>query len=414
MKLSLQRAVPCAVGSVTAAVILLSITPLAALWVVTSTDLSNAATKAIDDLTGVHRSATTARVVLNVSATLAQPSVVASTLKVQLPLEILEGSASDNLDLLHRFLVPLRLRYPYLCSISVAWTNSEGSHMFMQTGCAVSTAEPAYCVLDTSVSTDLVCKKYRRQSVATSSVVRTVTNYSVVGAPCISAFFASDALRPSDVALLVADTRVLVAGSPGIAMASGDTGKHFEMIDCPNETQMHRISLLDFAHVDRSAFTTPRRSSISEVNILERETKRVSETLAAFSKYVPIVVVQSLIKKKLRPSVGVREMQATILFLDVVNFTAAMDTRGADTLICILEEMFDTMTNILEDNGAIIDKYIGDSIMALWGCPEAVDKAELRSCKAVCEMHSSLANMNERFIKTYGLEMGIRPQRIVF
>eukprot|EP00727_Mastigamoeba_balamuthi_P003176 m51a1_g12856 putative guanylate cyclase (483) ;mRNA; r:526-3071 len=85
-----------------------------------------------------------------------------------------------------------------------------------------------------------------------------------------------------------------------------------------------------------------------------------------------------------------------------------MDSHGADTLICILEEMFDTMSNILEENGAIIDKYIGDSIMALWGCPEAVEKSELRSCKAVLEIHSALAQMNSRFAKSYGIEMGIR------
>eukprot|EP00727_Mastigamoeba_balamuthi_P010767 m51a1_g6312 hypothetical protein (706) ;mRNA; f:329390-332096 len=565
MKLSLQRAVPCAVGTVTAAVILLSITPLAALWVVTSTDLSNAASKAIDDLTDVYRTATTSRAALNVSATLVQPSVVASALRVQLPLEMMEGSASEYLDVLHRFLVPLRINNPYLCSISVAWTNARGSHMFMQTGCAVSRADPAYCVLDTEQSADLVCYRYVRQSVATSAVVRTVANYSVptatwwtnalgdnavqgaawlgpmasgdgdegavlwyteqlkhpdpnydavvwcaLSARSFGAFFASGALRPSDIAVLATDERVLVAGTAGVATASGATGAPLAMSGCPNETvrdieaawtalcggamcerefdmsggahveivdaavvggaswwlvvaylpdavqrdidrasssttvaviavlcetvvmsfvavvlatlfglgivrplalvsqQMHHVSLLDFARIDGTAFSTPRRSSISEVNILEKEAERMSETLAAFSKYVPIAVVKSLIKKKLRPSVGVREMQATILFLDVANFTTTMDSHGADTLICILEEMFDTMSNILEENGAIIDKYIGDSIMALWGCPEAVEKSELRSCKAVLEIHSALAQMNSRFAKSYGIEMGIR------
>eukprot|EP00727_Mastigamoeba_balamuthi_P005353 m51a1_g14816 hypothetical protein (864) ;mRNA; f:616237-626200 len=132
------------------------------------------------------------------------------------------------------------------------------------------------------------------------------------------------------------------------------------------------------------------------------------------SKYVPMTVVKNLVRNKLRPAVGVKEMRATALtgsnaqFLDVVNFTATMDLHGPNVVIEILEEMFDSMSTTLEDNGAIIDKYIGDSIMALWGCPEPVADSELKSCRAVWEMHCSLGTLNAKFQKVYGLEMSIR------
>eukprot|EP00727_Mastigamoeba_balamuthi_P006849 m51a1_g2785 putative adenylate guanylate cyclase (718) ;mRNA; f:18209-20726 len=127
------------------------------------------------------------------------------------------------------------------------------------------------------------------------------------------------------------------------------------------------------------------------------------------SLYVPTIVVRYLVKNKLRPAVGVGPAHATILFLDVANFTASMDKYGAAVLIDILERMFDSFSYILESNGAIIDKYIGDAIMALWGCPETIQSSENLACKATIELLASLKKMNEEvFVKKYGMPMAIR------
>eukprot|EP00727_Mastigamoeba_balamuthi_P013323 m51a1_g8613 putative adenylate cyclase (582) ;mRNA; r:14019-16198 len=127
------------------------------------------------------------------------------------------------------------------------------------------------------------------------------------------------------------------------------------------------------------------------------------------SLYVPTIVVRYLVKNRLRPAVGVALMHATIMFLDVANFTASMDKHGATVLIDILERMFDSFSYILESNGAIIDKYIGDAIMAVWGCPEKCENSEILACKATIELLASLKKMNEEiFVKKYGMPMAIR------
>eukprot|EP00727_Mastigamoeba_balamuthi_P006851 m51a1_g2787 putative adenylate guanylate cyclase (750) ;mRNA; f:25569-28025 len=151
------------------------------------------------------------------------------------------------------------------------------------------------------------------------------------------------------------------------------------------------------------------RSTIQEVYMLESEAARMGSVLGAFSLYVPTIVVRYLIKNKLRPSVGVRPAHATILFLDIANFTASMDKHGATVLIEILERMFDSFSYILESNGAIIDKYIGDAIMALWGCPESIESSEKLACKATIELLASLEKMNEEiFVRQHGMSMAIR------
>eukprot|EP00727_Mastigamoeba_balamuthi_P006852 m51a1_g2788 hypothetical protein (2596) ;mRNA; r:28135-39069 len=171
--------------------------------------------------------------------------------------------------------------------------------------------------------------------------------------------------------------------------------------------QMKKVINMELTGIE--GMIKSRRSNIREVYMLESEALQMGRVLSAFSLYVPTIVVRYLVKNKLRPTVGVAPMHATIMFLDIANFTGSMDKHGATVLIDILERMFDSFSYILESNGAIIDKYIGDAIMAVWGCPEKCDNSEVLACKATIEMIEALKEMNEEiFVKQYGMPMAIR------
>eukprot|EP00727_Mastigamoeba_balamuthi_P013458 m51a1_g8735 hypothetical protein (598) ;mRNA; f:18420-20639 len=146
-----------------------------------------------------------------------------------------------------------------------------------------------------------------------------------------------------------------------------------------------------------------------ELTGIEGTSSSPRSTIREVSLYVPTIVVRYLVKNKLMPAVGVAPMHATIMFLDVANFSSSMDKYGVTVLIEILEHMFDSFSSIIESNRAIIDKYIGDAIMAVWGCPEGCENSEGLACKAAMELLASLKKMNEEiFVKKYGLSMAIR------
>eukprot|EP00727_Mastigamoeba_balamuthi_P013324 m51a1_g8614 putative adenylate cyclase (972) ;mRNA; r:17964-23130 len=163
--------------------------------------------------------------------------------------------------------------------------------------------------------------------------------------------------------------------------------------------QMKKVINMEFEGIEKVIKT--RRSSIREVYL------RLSRWVG--SLYVPTIVVRYLIKNRLRPAMGVAPMHATIMFVDVANFTVLMDKHGVTVLIDILKCMFDSFSYILKSNGTIIDKYIGDAIMAVWGCPEKCENSEILACKATIELMASLKKMNEEiFVKKYGMSMAIR------
>eukprot|EP00727_Mastigamoeba_balamuthi_P008057 m51a1_g3872 hypothetical protein (1813) ;mRNA; f:437976-445367 len=169
--------------------------------------------------------------------------------------------------------------------------------------------------------------------------------------------------------------------------------------------QMKKIAAMNLSDISDSR--TP-RSSIREVYTLELEADRMSTVLSAFSIYVPTAVVKYLVQNRLRPAVGVKKMHATVMFLDVANFTHSMEIIGPTVIISVLEAMFDVFSTILVKNGATIDKYIGDSIMTMWGCPEPVDHTEKRACESACDIMAALVDLNKGFQEQYGFTMSIR------
>eukprot|EP00727_Mastigamoeba_balamuthi_P003311 m51a1_g12978 hypothetical protein (223) ;mRNA; r:203-2750 len=99
-RISLQRAIPCAIGTITAVVLVLSITPVAVLWAATSDDLVRSALSSIEEQALMSRSNMVARAITNISAQLMQPVTAAGILSLQIPGEMLNRSVAPYIEFL--------------------------------------------------------------------------------------------------------------------------------------------------------------------------------------------------------------------------------------------------------------------------------------------------------------------------
>jgi class 3 adenylate cyclase len=120
-----------------------------------------------------------------------------------------------------------------------------------------------------------------------------------------------------------------------------------------------------------------------------RENQRVRET---FGKYIDPRVVEGLID---RPALTAAEGQRrvmTVLFCDMKGFTSLSEGMTPQGLVKVMNRYLATMSEPIRTNRGIIDKYIGDGIMAYWGPPFVgeADHARL-ACLAVLEMIGSIA-----------------------
>jgi adenylate cyclase len=100
-----------------------------------------------------------------------------------------------------------------------------------------------------------------------------------------------------------------------------------------------------------------------------KEEKDKRELQAAFSKYVSGDVLQEILKNPSKIALGGEEREITVLFSDIRGFTALSEKTTPKELVRILNKYFTAMTNEILKNHGVLDKYIGDAIMAFWGAP---------------------------------------------
>src|ERR1700733_11339377 len=132
-----------------------------------------------------------------------------------------------------------------------------------------------------------------------------------------------------------------------------------------------------------------------------RDNQRVRET---FGKYIDPRVVEGLID---RPTLTAAEGQRrvmTVLFCDLKGFTSLSEGMTPQGLVKVMNRYLSIMSEPIRTNRGIIDKYIGDGIVAYWGPPfvAEADHASL-ACLAALEMVQRLAALREEIPELLGV-----------
>jgi adenylate cyclase len=131
-----------------------------------------------------------------------------------------------------------------------------------------------------------------------------------------------------------------------------------------------------------------------------RHKERMRET---FGKYVDPRIVEGLIDRPMLAVDGQRRVM-TVLFCDVKGFSGASEGMTPQGLVKVMNRYFSAMSAPIRDHGGVIDKYIGDAIMAYWGPPftENADQARL-ACLAALDMLERVGPLRTEFPELLGL-----------
>jgi adenylate cyclase len=132
--------------------------------------------------------------------------------------------------------------------------------------------------------------------------------------------------------------------------------------------------------------------------------QKAEELRAKFGKYMTETLIQHLESNKV--ALGGATLEVTILFTDIRSFTTISEKMDAQSLVGLLNEYFTEMVGIIMDEHGVVDKYIGDAIMAVFGAPVSKADDALRAVRAAVKMRAALAHLNERLAAR-----GIAPLR---
>src|ERR1700751_593288 len=116
------------------------------------------------------------------------------------------------------------------------------------------------------------------------------------------------------------------------------------------------------------------------------------------------------------PAREVRKV-VTVLFCDVSGSTALGERIDPESLRRVMARYFETAKAIVERHGGMVEKFIGDAVMAVFGVPAVHEDDALRAVRAADELRGGLGELNDELETGYGtrleLRMGVNTVEVV-
>ncbi len=123
-----------------------------------------------------------------------------------------------------------------------------------------------------------------------------------------------------------------------------------------------------------------------------------------FSQYMDKTIVEYVLQNPdiVRP--GGKKVRVTVLFADIAGFTTISERNTPEDTALMLHRVLNELTEAVIDEKGVVDKYIGDCIMAFWGTPMATPKDEINACRSALRFIDEVSKINVTF-----LDEGIPP-----
>ncbi len=154
----------------------------------------------------------------------------------------------------------------------------------------------------------------------------------------------------------------------------------------------HRIANGDFA----TELVAKGRDEVAMLSLafndMTRGLKERDQVKEVFNKFHNKEVAERLLSGDVK--LGGERREATIFFSDVRGFTSMSESMEPEQVVEMLNEYMTRMVRIIREHHGIVDKYVGDAIMAIWGVPVAGTDDVANAVKASLAMRVALAELN--------------------
>jgi class 3 adenylate cyclase len=138
---------------------------------------------------------------------------------------------------------------------------------------------------------------------------------------------------------------------------------------------------------------------VSDVEQWLRQVDSPALTRLALERHFPGHLIDNLMAGRLTERAlaeFTRSQPITVLFSDVRNYTAMSEGLAPAAVVELLNEWFAEATRVIRRHGGLVDKFIGDAVMALFGVPEPRDDAAADAVRAALGLRDALTALNLR------------------
>ena len=127
---------------------------------------------------------------------------------------------------------------------------------------------------------------------------------------------------------------------------------------------------------------SPRGFALAEVRRVIERLELAKTAMRAMGRYVSLDLVRQLYRERKEPELGGEPRRVSLFFSDIEGFTSLAERVPPDELARLLGLYLECMTAAVHETGGLVDKYIGDAVMALWNAPEEQAQHAQAACRA--------------------------------
>jgi len=125
-----------------------------------------------------------------------------------------------------------------------------------------------------------------------------------------------------------------------------------------------------------------------------KEKKAIKKT---FQHYMAPALVKELLKSPDKLKYGGSQTEITVLFSDIRSFTTYTESHDVEDTVSMLREYLTEMVNTIINNQGILDKFVGDEVMALFNTPVPIENHALKACYCAMEMIDRLRLLQDKW-----------------
>ncbi len=179
----------------------------------------------------------------------------------------------------------------------------------------------------------------------------------------------------------------------------GNKGSGGEQVELPQD-----------APKEIKEIVTTRTKMLADILEVSQERLRLANIIRdTFGRYLSRKVVDKILASPEEQLIGGRKETVTILMSDLRGFTALSESRDPEEMVQLLNRYLEQMSKVIIKHDGMIDEFIGDAILTIFGVPEKHSDDPARAVACGLEMQNALMKLNREIVKEDypPLEMGI-------
>ncbi|MBW2297029.1 MAG: adenylate/guanylate cyclase domain-containing protein [Deltaproteobacteria bacterium] len=147
--------------------------------------------------------------------------------------------------------------------------------------------------------------------------------------------------------------------------------------------------------------------TINERKKAEEKSKKETATRERFQRLLSPDLAEMVVSGALNVEKGGTNRVATVMFVDIRDFTAMSEDIPAAEILQMLNEYYEKIVDIVFTHEGTVDKFIGDAIMVIWGAPVAHDDDPARAVRAAIDIRRELVDFNKQRVSVGKREIKI-------